>query len=269
MPDAADAGSDRPGSGAGGGSGGRRPVPAPPARAIIGLVSLGDRHVLLVGAEPDTIRQLTPALRVSRFTVHTVPASELVLDLIQGTRFEVVLVCYPLADISIVNLIRAMRDRTSSCRNCGLLLLTQRDVTEQARSYLNRGANRVLTIDCGDQRLLQTVNELINVAPRVRIRTLVSVEVGIGLDRSEDLGRAENLSRTGMLLCGTRRFPVGTELDFEFFVDGCDEAVRGTAEVVRTTDPEREGVDGLGVRFSHLVPGSRERLDEILERSSR
>lgn len=229
-------------------------------------VGSGDRHMLVVGASNDLVRRLNMMLRPLHFTLHSVPAAEQVLDLVQGTRFEVVLVSFPLPEVSIVNLIRAMRDRSSSCRQAGLLLLTDREVTEQARTYLNRGANRVLALDCPDRRLLDTLTELLDVAPRIRVRLLVTVEVGAGLERTEDLGRIENLSRTGMLVTGTRHYIPGTEFDFEFFVPGSDESVRGKARVVRLTDPEREGVEGLGARFIELTPMSHDRLEELVRR---
>lgn len=229
-------------------------------------VGSGDRHMLVVGASNDLVRRLNPVLRRLRFTLHSVPAAEQVLDLVQGTRFEVVLVSFPLPEVSIVNLIRAMRDRSSACRQSGLLLFTDREVTEQARTYLNRGANRVLAFDCPDRRLKETLTELLDVAPRIRVRLLVTVEVGAGLERTEDLGRIENLSLTGMLVTGTRRYIPGTEFDFEFFVPGSDESVRGTARVVRLTDPEREGVEGLGVRFIELAAADRDRLQGMVRR---
>jgi len=222
--------------------------------------------MLVVGASNDLVRRLTQLLRPLQFTLHSAPAAEQVLDLVQGTRFEVVLVSFPLAEVSIVNLIRAMRDRSSACRQSGLLLLTDREVTEQARTYLNRGANRVLALDCPDRRLTETLTELLDVAPRIRVRLLVTVEVGSGLERAEDLGRIENLSRTGMLVTGTRRYIPGTEFDFEFFVPGSDESVRGTARVVRLTDPEREGVEGLGARFIELAAAASDRLQQMVRR---
>lgn len=230
------------------------------------VVGSGDRHILVVGASSDLVRRLTLVLRPHRFTLHSVPAAEQVLDLVQGTCFEVVLVSFPLPEVSIVNLIRAMRDRSSACRQSGLLLLTQREVTEQARTYLNRGANRVLALDCPDRRLTETLTELLDVAPRIRVRLLVTVEVGAGLERTEDLGRIENLSQSGMLVTGTRRYIPGTEFEFEFFVPGSEESVRGKARVVRLTDPEREGVEGLGARFLELEAASRARLEQMVRR---
>ena len=110
-------------------------------------VGSGDRHMLVVGASNELVQRLTLALEPLRFTLHSVRAADQVLDLVQGTCFELVVVSFPLPEVSIVNLIRAMRDRTSACRQTGLLLLTDREVTEQARTYLNRGANRVLALD--------------------------------------------------------------------------------------------------------------------------
>ena len=45
------------------------------------------------------------------------------------------------------------------------------------------------------------------------------------------------------------------------------EPVAAKAEVVRTADPEREGIEGVGARFLSFAGDSRQRLEAILGRA--
>jgi hypothetical protein len=69
-----------------------------------------------------------------------------------------------------------------------------------------------------------------------------------------------------MLLRGVTQFPVGTTFDFEISVPGESAPIRGTAEITRPTDPHREPIEGVGVRFVGFTGSDRIRLEMYLGR---
>jgi len=70
-----------------------------------------------------------------------------------------------------------------------------------------------------------------------------------------------------MLLRGVTQFPVGTTFGFEMVVPGEAKPIRGTAEIMRVTDPRREDVHGVGVRFVSFEGSDRLRLEMFIGRS--
>ncbi len=223
------------------------------------------RHVLVVGADDSAVERVAPLLRRSEFEVHTVNASPFVLDLVLGTSFELLIVGYPLKTLSLDELMAAIRGEGSNCRNAGVLLLADPGRLDEAASWVDRGANRVVAADWADGRLFQAVGDLLQGAPRVALRALVQVD--IEADPGELL-RTENVSASGMLLCGDRRLRPGQRFDFMLCLPDEDETVRGVAEVVRRTATDLAG-SGAGVRFVSFKEEGRRRLESYIGRRLR
>ena len=93
------------------------------------------RHVLVVGAKQDALDRIAPMLRRAEFNVHTAEPSPVVFDLVLGTSFELVLVSYPLRDLSLDELIDALRREGSWCQKAALVLLAEPDHLEDALAH--------------------------------------------------------------------------------------------------------------------------------------
>lgn len=207
------------------------------------------RHVLVVASESVLLDRVAPMLRRTEFEVHTVDDTPLVLDLVTGTPFELLLVGFPPAGISTADLVAAVRNNESPCRHAGLALLASEDRLEMASRWVDRGVNRVVSMAWSDARLWRALGDLLEVAPRLDLRLLVEVEVEMAHGGRRELVRTVNISSSGLLLAGEIALAPGTPFDFAFCLPHQNQLIRGHGEVVRRTDPDREGVAGIGARI--------------------
>ncbi len=224
------------------------------------------RHVLFVGAAPSVLAKVAPLLQRAEFAVHTSPPSEILFDLVRNTPFELVVVTYPLAELSIQALLDATREEGSSCRQAGFLLLSEPAALGEALQLVDRGANRAVASDWAEARLWQSFTDLLEVAPRVAVRVVVQLAVHLAHDTRLLECPMANLSRSGMLLCGPADLRPGTSLDFVFGLPEQAPPIRGRAELVRLTQPNREGFEGFGVRFVSFHDHDRDRLEQFIHR---
>jgi CheY-like chemotaxis protein len=217
------------------------------------------QHVLVVGARKAGLERVAPMLRRADFSVHSVEPSPFLLDLVLSTEFELVIVTYPLETLPLDDLIDTIRDEGSACHNAGLLLLAEPDLLDDAQSVVDLGANRAICCDWSEARLWQAIGDLMEVAPRVFMRVLMHADIEIKNQRSRAIFQTVNVSASGVLLQGSDQLVPGETFDFLFRLPGGG-LVEGTAEVVRQTNPLREGVDGIGSRFTVFQESCEERL---------
>jgi len=228
-------------------------------------VSNKQRHVLLVGALERGLDRVAPVLQRAEFDVHTVEASPFVLDLVMGTSFELLVVGYPMPEMDINELLRAVRNDSSGSRDAGLLLLAEPGFLEAAQALVARGANRAVALDWAESRLWQAVGDLLNIAPRVTLRAMLHAEVEVPSGHDRTIYQTVNLSISGMLLRGADSFTPGTRLEFIFRLPQEPRPVEGSGEIVRRTDTDREGVQGVGVRFLSLRDDGQYRLRQFVK----
>jgi CheY-like chemotaxis protein len=222
------------------------------------------RHVLIVGAAPSVLDRIAPMLQRAEFAIHTSPPSEILLDLVRNTPFELVVVTYPLTGLSVHALLEATREGGSSCRRAGFLLLSAPPELGDAQHLVDHGANRAVATDWAEARLWQAFTDLLEVPPRIAVRIVVHLAVRLVHDTRLLECHTANLSRSGMLLCGPHDLRPGTGLDFIFVAPDQASPIRGRAELVRLTRPDREQLEGFGVRFISFRNHDRDRLDQFI-----
>lgn len=206
------------------------------------------------------MNRVAPMLRRAEFEVHTVSPSPFVLDLVLVTWFELLIIAYPLPpELPIEQLMTAVRQDGSNCRNASLMLLADPTFLDEAASWIDRGANRVVGNDWADARLWQAVGDLLDIAPRIALRALVQVDLDARSGRDAELLRTVDISTSGMLLLGSSALPPGTRFEFVIGLPGESQPLRGSAEVVRLA-AELNGDQAFGARFI----GFREGGDEML-----
>ena len=217
------------------------------------------QHVLVVGAKKAGLQRVAPMLRRADFSVHSVEPSPFLLDLVLSTEFELVIVTYPLDTLPLDDLIDTIRDEGSACHDAGLLLLAEPELLDDAQSVVDLGANRAICCDWSEARLWQAIGDLMDVAPRVFMRVLMHADIEIKNERSRAIFQTVNMSVSGVLLQGSDQLTPGETFDFLFRLPGGG-LVEGSAEVVRQTNPLREGVDGIGSRFTAFRENCEDRL---------
>ncbi len=222
------------------------------------------RHVLLIGLGQEGTESLGPLLHHEAFDIHTVEASPFVLDLISGTPFEIVVAAYPLEGIDIGDLISAIRDPGSLCLSAGLMVVVSDHDIDEAAPWLDKGVNRIVSLEWPRARIWQVVGDLLDIAPRIMINVPIRISLPPELARDLVVLHTENISQSGALLTGFRSFPHGTRFDFVFSLPGYEAPIHGSAEVVRHADNQREGIDGFGVRYLNLTGNDQQRLDGFI-----
>jgi CheY-like chemotaxis protein len=224
-----------------------------------------NRHVLLVGTPSGGIDRFAPMLQRAGFDVHSVTPSDIVLDLVMGTEFDVMILGHPMPEMDIHQLLYSIRANGSASHDAGVLLLARPGFLEAAHALLSLGANRVVGLDWTESRFWQSVGDLLNVAPRARLKSMLYADVGRTDNRDRLLYQTVNVSRTGILLQGDELFDPGTLFEFAFRLPSEPRPVEGRAEVVRRADPKREGLNGIGARFVTLQDDGHFRLKQYVK----
>ncbi len=222
------------------------------------------KHVLVIGKDAG-IDRVAPMLRRAEFSVHSVEPSPFLLDLVLSTAFELVIVTYPMNTVPLDDLVATMRDRGSACHGAGLLLLAGPESLDDAQNQVDLGANRAICTDWSDARMLQSISDLLEIAPRVFMRVLMHAEVEIQSTPDRAIFQTVNVSISGALLQGSEQLDPGQPFDFLFRLPGGG-LVDGAAEIVRQTNPMREGVNGMGARFTSFGDGAEDRLLSHIQR---
>jgi CheY-like chemotaxis protein len=223
------------------------------------------QHVLVVGAKKAGLERVAPMLRRAEFSVHSVEPSPFLLDLVLSTAFELVIVTFPMDTLPLDDLIDTIRDEGSACRDAGLLLLAKEDNLDDAQSIVDLGANRAICCEWSEARLWSSIGDLMEVAPRIFMRVLMHLDIEIKNQRSRAIFQTVNVSASGALLQGSDQLAPGETFEFLFRLPGGG-LVEGSAEVVRQTNPLREGVDGIGTRFTNFRENCKDRLEAHIDR---
>ena len=215
------------------------------------------------------MKHIAPMLRRAEFNVHSAQPSPVLFDLVLGTSFELVLVSYPLKDLTLDDFIDALRREGSWCKKAALVLLAEPDHLDDAVALVDLGVNRAISLEWSESRLHQAIADLLEVAPRISLRVLVHLKVEITDQSKRALYQTVNISRTGMLLRGDDALDPGTRFSFFFGIPDGRRLVEGTGEVVRKTNTTREGAAGLGIRFVRITGEGGEQLESFVMRNSR
>ena len=225
------------------------------------------RHVLLINLQPNMLDMLSPLLREKSLDIHTVDASPFVLDLIRGTPFEILIVHFPLEGMDMQDVITAVREPGSMCRNSGFILLTEAAELAEAIPWMGHGVNRIVMLEWPRSRIWETIEDLLDVAARVEVELPVQVALPAEIARDVVLFKTANLSHSGALLSGFRSLPEGTVLTFSFQLPGEEQTIHGAAEVVRKADRGFNGIAGIGIRFLSFEDNMRQALRQYIEKT--
>jgi CheY-like chemotaxis protein len=224
-----------------------------------------ERSVVLVAGVPrSSIGELAPVLDRQKLTVIQVTSIEDAVMYAQSARVELIILGLEPTTMSLEEVVQRIRSQSSASRKASLLVLAEPGSEDNARQLIGLGVNRVmLTVDPPKFIGLQ-VAELLEIAPRatLRLSTRMLVEVEDGF--AEALGAVVNISAAGLLLETDADFEPGQHVIISIDVDPQLEPVAAKAEIVRKTDPGREGIEGIGAQFLSFAGDSQKMLETIL-----
>jgi hypothetical protein len=227
----------------------------------------GAFQVLVTRVDDATHRRIADTLRQVRVDLHRVRWDQTTLDLVQGTAFDVVIIGFPVSREALNRFLDAARAKGAACRRAGLVLITETPHSEAAQALIGKGANRVVAAHDLEGRLVTAIEELARPAPRIPTRIPARVQMVADGRPQRLMAQIDDISTSGMLLRGVTQFPVGTTFGFEMVVPDEAKPIRGTAEIMRATDPRREQVHGVGVRFVSFEGSDRLRLEMFIGRN--
>jgi len=225
------------------------------------------RQALIVGSDHEAAtrlhRKLGPLLAELKCQTVRGPEGTDLLELVQSTSFRLIAVAHPFDRPPLVELLRSIRWSESKCRFAAVLVVGDAASLADAEVHRGRGVNRLLAYETPERVMRRALEELLGVAPRYPIRATIRVEM---LTETNDrrMAQIDNVSATGMLVLGRSRYPEGTPFRFEFTPPGQFVPIKGNAEVVRATAPDREGVVGFAARFTEIDGDGRARLEQFL-----
>ncbi len=226
-------------------------------------------RILVLALPPLAELALAPFLRRTGLEVSTPETAEAAIERLHGEPHRLVLLGHPLPGLSAPAFATVLRSDGSASRKAGILVLTEGTPPAELETLIGRGINAVLPASAPPAEIQRRAAELLDVAPRAAIRTLVRVQVTVGHGASAILAQTENVSVSGMLVRSGRRPEPGTVLPVELSLPGEATPLRCDGEVVRHADRAREGVEGFAVRFRSLRPADRLRLERAVERAAR
>jgi CheY-like chemotaxis protein len=223
------------------------------------------KQVLVTRVDDATHRRLSELLRRTTLALHYARWDSSTLELVEGTAFDVIIIGYPVSREALTRFLQSARAAGAACSRAGLVLITENEHSEAARALIGKGANRVITAAEVDTKLLSALEELAMPAPRVSVKMPARIQLFADGRPLRLMAQIQNLSASGMLLRGVTQFPVGTSFEFEMMLPDDPKPISGTAEITRTTEPMREPVQGVGVRFVSFEGSDRVRLEMFVD----
>jgi hypothetical protein len=235
------------------------------------VMTAGDslpRSILLVGFGEVEIRELLPFLASFDMNVHYLPWTEGLAGLLKMREFDAIVLRMPSMRRLLLIVLEALRADDALNRHTGVVLVASPKQLGAARSYVPHGVNRVLSDSEMSAGLRETLVPLLDVAHRFRLRTPIELSAVVDAHPTKAYCHTENLSISGMLVSCSQPLPVGSPVDFSLQVPGENSPIRGTAKVVRLTNPRRENILGMGAAFLSFVENHRSRLRSLLVRQA-
>ena len=222
------------------------------------------KNIVLTRMDQDTFAGAAAALKSDEINLHHAPWDDNTLDLVQSTKFDVIIIGFPGPITPLRRFVECVRAPGSACQKSGVILLADPQHIDAAQAFVGVGINRAIPSDNAEELLAASIAELASVAPRLALRAPTRVVLNLEQRPLRTFCQTENISETGMLLRGFGHYPPGTTIDFEINIPGQSDPIRGSATIARTTNVTLERMEGVGARFQSFMGQDGYRLTEYL-----
>ena len=224
------------------------------------------RQVLAAADCPETVGRLEELLlSTSQLALEQVGDGAEALARSTRRRFELIMTEFPLAGLEMEHFLCQLRAPESSSRDARVVVLTG-SIDRQAIECLGPGQLAGVDICTNSREALRAVTRGLRLCDRLSAELRVAVVGTTEHYQSTQLAQTHNISASGMLLDAEPLLPVGTIAPVAIQISSDESPIRGSAEVVRHTDPARENVSGMGMRFIDLLDDDRRRLSDFVAR---
>jgi hypothetical protein len=222
--------------------------------------------VLLAGLDDALARRVVAALDSLGLHFHRAPSVAAVGERSGLSAFDVVIVAF-VGDRSVLPGLEKIDEWSGlNGRRPAVVLLCPGSLLGEAFGRVGGRVGRLVVLETLESELREVVTTMLGVAPRFQIRAPVRLTPVVAEESRETVGTTENISSSGMLVRCMEELPLGSTIRFMIAVPGYDLTIRGSARVVRASDPVREGTHGIGARFVSFVGSGRDSLNDLLSR---
>lgn len=204
-------------------------------------------RVLVVGLERSHYDPLLPLLSRALLNVERLTSGEGAVQLAGQVTWDLLIVRYPLADMSLGSFMERVHEPGSRCAATPILVLADDNRLGELASLLPGGSKQALSAS-QPERIAQEVATRLKVSPRREVRIPVRVDVRVA-GAPPLVCQSENLSEHGLLLKSDARYPLATRVHVEFSLPGERTPIQGEAEVMRHAEVAVERVKGMGLKM--------------------
>ncbi len=221
--------------------------------------------ILAAGLERRAFERIAPALRSEALKVDWVATPEAGVALAGKNQYDVIVMDAEPCDWPLTKVVSEFRSARSPSSNAAIMVLSEPDQVDAARALKSRGVNRVMLISDPPDMIREQMISLLEVAPRASVRLPTNLETALGGTGGELFCQTENISTTGMFVKTRHRPCLGSKVVFKIHLSGEGGTIFGRGEMVRHSSADREGVDGVAIRFLSFARDGAVQLQDFLE----
>jgi len=229
---------------------------------------MADRaNVLVVEVQERNYDLFAPPLLRAIFEVDRVTEAESALSLLKMIPFSAVICHFPLRTIDTGTFIKTLRSGDCASRDTQLALVCEWGSLDQGSPFLENGADLVISLEEPDGEREALLCTLLGIQPRRSLRVLVKLAFQLS-DGSADrfVAQSHDISSTGFFVVTRKLLPEGTQVRFQFSLQGDPRPFQGEAEIARVVGGNQPQPHGMGMRFSRFAnPTDQGRLQGHLD----
>ncbi len=200
----------------------------------------------------------------SQLMVNRAETADAAITHILTKTFRLIVVRFPLAGLSVGDLVNNVRNHSASkCPDAALIALAKKGETVVKNQKEMQGINEILLEPVSREKLAATVEKYVNVPPRREYRTLLKIKQELKPLEKQILGQSLNISATGMLLSTDRPLPIGTPLEVLFNLPGNPKPLKSSLVLVRGAMERRITGHAYGALFTFMNPTDHLRLQDF------
>ena len=224
-----------------------------------------ETRILTAGIEKQAFERIAPELRREAFKIDWVATLEEGVALAAKNRYNLIIMDAEPCDWPLAKVVGGYRSASSTSSDAAIMVLSGPDRADAAQELKSCGVNRVMLINDPPEVIREQLLGLLDVAPRTSVRLPINLEAAQSNVGGELFCQTENLSTSGMFIRTRHRPQIGSTAAFKIHLAGGGGTVIGRGEIVRHSSPEKEGIDGVAVRFISLRGNGALKLRGYLE----
>jgi hypothetical protein len=221
--------------------------------------------VLLAGLGRGPFEAIAPVLERQKLEIERVESPEVAVEKACAERVDLVIFDAEPNEMPLDVVVAKLRGEGSASAKSSLLVMAEPGTDTRARELIGNGVNKVMLLNDPEDLIEQQVADLLDIAPRAAVRFATRLYTSLDNGTEEIFGQTANLSVSGMLVQTPTLLEPGQRVVFEILIEEREGAVIGEAEIVRRASKDREGLDGVGLRFLGFREDSKDTLDAVIE----